>query len=276
MARIDRCIRPKSLGEALAAKSEYPDSAWLAGGTALLARGAGSPPPTLIDIRKIVDRGIRPEGAYSILGAGLSFQDILESQAAPSLLKEAARSMVNRNVRNMATLGGNLGADKSSSSLIPALLVVGCSLRCSDGGGDFELPLEAWLASRRGLVRSAAIGPLPGRRSAYRRWSRTAADLAVLGAAVSFEAAPARLGAGDGPALRDLKIAVGGVGPHVRRCPAVEALFEGRRLPGRDEMVRAIRPLLAPESDLRGSAEFKALRAAELIAEALVAAEAGS
>jgi len=111
-----------------------------------------------------------------------------------------------------------------------------------------------------------------GRRAAYRRWNRVSCDLSVLGAAVSYELEASPRGSPFGGAVRRLRIALGGLGPKARRFPALEALFQGRPLPSREEIEAAAAPLLKPIDDLRASAAFKRLRGAQLLADALLEA----
>jgi CO/xanthine dehydrogenase FAD-binding subunit len=67
---------------------------------------------------------------------------------------------------------------------------------------------------------------------------------------------------------------LGGLGPRARRFPELEALFEGSPLPPREKMESAVSPLLKPIDDLRASADFKRLRGAQLVADALCDAAA--
>lgn len=101
-------------------------------------------------------------------------------------------------------------------------------------------------------------------RASYRRWNRVSCDLSVLGAAAAYELVEGR--------VSKLRIALGGLGPKSRRRPELEALFEGRPLPGREDIEKAAAPLLKPIADLRASAEFKRLRGSQLIADAILKA----
>ena len=138
------------------------------------------------------------------------------------------------------------------------------------------VPLETWLAEREmastkdlrvyDLVIRVFVPVPDGRRAAYRRWNRVSCDLSVLGAAVAYDL--------EGGTLRNLRIALGGMGPKARRFPAIEALFEGSGLPAREKIEVAVAPLLNPIDDLRASAAFKRLRGAQLVADALLDAAA--
>jgi CO/xanthine dehydrogenase FAD-binding subunit len=278
MSGVQRFIKATSIEEALAARRDDPSASYLAGGTLLLAGDGRDKPEAVIDVGMALPKIFGREGGSLSMGAGASFQELAESKELPFCLIEAALSMVNRNTRNRATLGGNLGADKSCSSLIPILIALGAMVDVASPAypesalEPERLELEAWLRTR--ALAHGAEGPRaadlalrilvplrPGRRAAYRRWNRVSCDLSVLGAAAAFDLEGAR--------LHGLRIALGGLGPKARRFPEIEALFEGRPLPSREEIESAVSPLLKPIDDLRASAAFKRLRGAQLVAEAL-------
>jgi len=260
---VVKYIRAASLDEADRVLASDKRARILAGGTQLLTSEFRDREIVAVDVGKLLPRGIErtPEGLARI-GAGAAFQDLADSPVIPRILRDAARGMANRNVRNAATVGGNLGAARSCSSLVPALLVLDARVRVH--GAAESRPLADWLAAPSRIVTYVEIPAAPGLRAAYGRWSRTACDLSVLTCAAAY-----RL---DGEAAGDLRIACGGLDARSRRFPELERLFEGRPLPGRDEAAAAIAPLLKPIDDLRGSAAFKRLRASELVAEALLAA----
>ncbi len=279
MTKVQRYIRPEHLDEARAAKLANPGAAYLSGGTLLLAGDSRPRPELVIDLSRCVIRDIVPDGDILNLGASATFQELVEADSVAPCVVEAALSMANRNTRNRATIGGNIAADKSCSSLIPLFLALGARLlvtspfnRPSGGPGptDEILPLETWLVERErhesarasDLVLGVMLDVGARRGAAYRRWNRVACDLSVLGAAVALEL--------DGNCPQDLRIAIGGLGPRARRFPDIERLFEGSPLPPREEIEAAVAHLLHPIDDLRASAAFKRLRASQLIAEALL------
>lgn len=257
---IERYQRPSNIEEALAAKQADPGAAWLAGGTFLLAGDFRDKPASVLDVGRVLPRAISLAGGTLTLGAGATFQDIADSPVMPSAFKAAALGMNNRNTRNRATLGGNLGANKSCGSFLPLLLVLDAELETSNG----RCAVADWLAKPVGLVLDASVKLEPARGMAYARWARTSCDLAVLNAAVSLSLSGGR--------IAGLRIALGGLGPHARRFPELEKLFEGQVLPAKAVIESAVAPLLSPIDDLRASAAFKRLRAAALVADALHAA----
>jgi putative selenate reductase FAD-binding subunit len=291
--------RPADLAAAIKLKAADPAARYLAGGTYLLAGDKREKPASLIDIGAILPAGVERRGDLLAIGAGTTFQALADDPAAPGVLRAAALQMANRNVRNRATVGGNLGAGKTCASLVAPLLALDASVgvavaASATAAGDAEalnegvVPLADWLASPEGLVVDVRLALPLGRRAASFRWGRTACDLSVLTAAVAFTPSrtavgfpapgPAeglRAGSADAAALiLDVRVVFGGLGPRAKRFPEIEKLLEGRPLPSKAEIEAAVAPLLHPVDDHRGSAAFKRLRAAALLADALHGTEA--
>jgi len=257
MRAVQRYLKAASVAEALAAKAADPSAAWLAGGTYLLAGDGRDKPASVIDVGNALPSAIAVADGIVAIGAGATFQAIADS-SLPPILRDAALAMSDRNVRNRATLGGNLGARKSCSSLIPSLLALDAEVEIAGRSPAF-LPLREWLDSRAEdpeagnaeLVLGARARLDPSRRAAYLRWARTSCDLALISVAVSFVL--------DGAVVRGLRLALGGMGPRARRFPEIESLLELSPLPER-EVIEAV---VAPRLD------FKRLRGALLVADAL-------
>lgn len=249
-------------------------TSFLAGGTFLLAGDRREKPPTVIDVGRILPKAIERSGGALSIGAGATFQDLVDSAAVPAILRDAALSMVNRNVRNRATVGGNIGAGKSCASLMPVFLALGAKLRVATPSSGSARPetriIAEWSGRPEGIILSIDLELGTGMKGAFARWTRTACDVSVLTACVAYRAEGGPAGGG---ALRGLSIAMGGLGPHARRFPELVAPFEGRPLPSTADIESIAGPLFQPRSDWRGSAAFKRLRAASLLADALHHAE---
>jgi len=267
-------FRPKSAQEALLLLSQEENAVLLAGGTYLMTSQFAESPMTAIAITGLVPKVIERHGDNIIIGAGATFQEIADSGLVPEALREAALCMADRNIRNRATIGGNIGANKSCSSLVPFLLVaeahysrVGAPALSAS---EWQAAAEA-AATERGFVAALEFEAPPDRRFACGRYARTSCDVSVLTCAVSAELAA--IGHGR-PILRGLRVAMGGLSPHARRFPEIERLFEASSLPAKAEIEAAAAPLFSPKSDVRGSADFKRYRAAALLADVLTSMEA--
>lgn len=259
-------LKPRSLEEAQSLKAETPDSRYIAGGTVILVRmrGGGERPRALISLRSLPELGrIATNGGASI-GAMATLTDVLENRSVCSqfpVLAEAVRAMASAQIRNVATLGGNLCNASPAADGAPPLLVLGARVRVATPGGRREVPLqELFLGPGRTClgpedVLTAIViePPAVGARCAFLRKSRLGVDLALASVAVSLE-----FGA-DGETCRAARVAAGAVASTPLRLGEVEAVLAGRRLTP-EVVARAQevgREVISPISDLRASADYR-------------------
>lgn len=263
---ITAYFRPKDSEEALRLLSAEKDAVLLAGGTYLMSLQSAERPMAAVAISGLLPRAIQRHGDSFIIGAGATLQEIADSPLLPLALRRAAASMGNRNIRNRATAGGNIGADQAYSSLLPFFLAA--EARYSRAGAP-ALSAEEWqneAPARRGIIAAIEFKAPPERRFAFARYARGAADLSLLSCAASAEFKGGRLSA--------LRLAMGGLSPHVRRFPELERLFEGALPADKAAAEKAAAALLAPQGEARAGAAFKRARAASLLADTLLSLEA--
>lgn len=226
--------RPRSLEEAWRIAESVPGARFVAGGTDVLVKMMKRRfpvPPALVSLRSVPGlRGIREEGGVRI-GALTTLTEIVESPLLRErfpVLPMAARTMGRVQVRNVATVGGNLCNASPAADTAPPLLVLGARVVLESPGGRRELPLEEFLlgpgrtALRPGEILTALLldPPGPEARAIYLRRGRTRMDLALASVAA---------GAGEaGKVLRGVRVAAGAVAPVPLRLLETEALLEGR------------------------------------------------
>jgi probable selenate reductase FAD-binding subunit len=257
--------RPASVDEAVQLKSRLgPDAVFLAGGTEVNNLHAPRP-AALIDLVGLGLEKIDVTKSGVRLGAGVTFQQLIEHADIPEFLKTAAHQMDNRNIRNRATIGGHLGSNRSCADLIPALLAAEAQVTLVDR----ELPIEQFLAGAPSLVLSVFV-PATSRTYGLAHQTRTAADISIITAAAGLTL--------DGDRLVKPILAIGGVAPHVVRLHSVETALEGKPLPTPEQLETLIAAAVQPIDDLRGSAAYKRRLAAVLGARVLkmAASPAGS
>ncbi|MCE5255447.1 MAG: FAD binding domain-containing protein, partial [Spirochaetaceae bacterium] len=192
---VKEYLRPRTPEEALALLRGREDSCLLSGGTYLLSSQFSGEPMTLISLSGILPDKVRPQGNGIALGANMTFSALLETSGLPPALLDAARSMGNRNIRNRATVGGNVGADKSCSSLIPFFIVSQASYARIDmqpvAAEDWETMAAECRACAcgpdRGIVSEVVIPTQEGRQIAFDRFGRVAGDISIVTCAVSAE-----------------------------------------------------------------------------------------
>lgn len=266
MAGFQDYIAADSVDNALAAMAGG-GATILAGGTDLMLQLDGLE-GTLVGIGRIEElRDISEIGGRVRIGALVTIAEILEdgliAQAAP-VLARAADCFGSSQIRNAATLGGNIHNASPAGDMIPPLLLL-----------DAEVELAAW---RDGAVarRTLALDQLftgPGQTVIAAdelltaiAFDRPAADFvayfAKSGPRPALEIAVVALGlAGhwrDG-ALTGARIAMGAAAPTPRRATRAEALLEGRALDEAAiaEVAAAIAEEARPIDDVRSSAWYR-------------------
>lgn len=258
--------KPASVAEAVELRVKYPTSTYVAGGTEVNARGwcvrcAGAAGvDRAVGVAHLPLGGIRKTDTEVTLGANACIQELIEHPDCPRLLVDAARQFANRNIRQMATIGGNLAGNKSCSNLIPSLLVMDAQVRLATAAGEKTVPLVDYVTAHdpRDLIVSITVSAHRAQAlSATRKHSRTVNDISIISAAAAF------LGGAD--RVERPLVALGGVAATVIRLRALESALEGRPLPSRDQIESMVKPLLSPIDDLRGSAAYKRQVAAALV-----------
>lgn len=259
-----RYHRPTSLAEALRLAADEPAARFLAGGTDLLVamREGRARPPALISLRRVPElAGISDGGALTI-GALTTVADLIAhrgvAEACPVLV-EAARAIGGPQIRNAATVGGNLCNASPCADLAPPLLVLDAAVRLEGPRGGRELPLEDFFEApgrtrlAPGELLTAIVVPRPpsGARAAFAKKGRVAMDLALASVAVLLEL--------DGDRCGLARVAAGSVAPRPIRLRGVEALLEGQRLePERLAAARAqAEREVSPISDVRAGAVYR-------------------
>src|SRR5258705_10502555 len=121
-------IQPAAWADALAAKAEHPEAVPIAGGTDLMVRlGRRWEPAALLDLTGIVEltEWSRVDGAIR-LGAGVTYRRIIDELRDDCAgLATAARTVGSPQIRNRATVAGNLGTASPAGDAHPPLLATG-------------------------------------------------------------------------------------------------------------------------------------------------------
>lgn len=121
--------------------------AYMLGGTEILRLGSSVDADiAIIDVSAVVPSGISVSSNKVEIGASATFSDILEAKEIPSFLKEAASEMKSPQLRNAATIGGNIAAKRDDSYLIPALVAADAHLVVVNKKGEIhECPLTKYI-----------------------------------------------------------------------------------------------------------------------------------
>jgi len=250
--------RPTTLAEAVRLlRRPNVKTAILAGGTTLVPQ-ARRDVQSLVDLRNLKLAYIKHEGNTLRIGAATTLQDIVESSDVLPALAQAARDSAPINVRNVATMGGVVASAGFGAPLPVALLALDAVLVIYSPEAR-QSPLAAFLAYREKLLRDGAliteVGiPLTDARIAFEKVARTPGDAPIVCAAARL-----RLAATEGSMARDVRVAVGGVGPIPVRLARAEQTLEGK--PPTESLIAQAAEAAAkevnPPSDFLASAEYR-------------------
>jgi carbon-monoxide dehydrogenase medium subunit len=194
-----RYARPESLAEAVALLAEHgPEARLLAGGTDLLVRlrHGRHTPRLVIDLKRVSELrdDIRETGAGLRVGALAVMADLIEDERIrahfPALV-EAAGTVGSVQIRNRATLAGNLCNASPAADTAPALLVYGAAANIAGPRGARRVPVRDFfrgpgqtVLERGELVESIDL-PVPQEKTgaAFTRLTRRrGVDLATVSA----------------------------------------------------------------------------------------------
>ena len=252
-----RLHRPRSLASALTVLRDEGPIVPLAGGTDVyVGLNAGTlAARVFLDLWGLRElRGVRRgAGGRLIVGAGATFAEIAASPLVRrhlGVLAEAARQIGGAQIQNRATLGGNIANASPAADAVPVLLAAEAMFVLVSARGQRRVPsTEFFTAYRRTvmaadeLIQAVEIPPLPG--PAWFRKVGTRAANAI--SKVVLAGVRAR---GERP-----RIAIGSVGPTVRRAVRTEAALAAGA--SAEEAGQALLAEITPIDDMRSTADYR-------------------
>ena len=259
-------VAPTTLSEAISLLSQNGDAKILAGGQSLIPmmRFRLAAPAVLIDINRLANlEYIREEGGWLKIGA-LTREAMIDGSSLIRgrypLLADTARVVADPLVRNMSTIGGNLAHADPANDHPATMLAYGAQVVATGPQGervipisDFFLgPFESALSPDEILTEIQIPVPESNSGGAYIKLERKVGDYATAAVAVQI-----RLDENGNCAYAGMGLTNVGLTP-IKATAAEEAL-KGQAL--NDSAIREAARLAAeaaePESDHRGSAEYK-------------------
>jgi putative selenate reductase FAD-binding subunit len=269
---ITDIVRPKTVAEAVEAKSA-PGAAWLGGGT-WLNSGRAPGITTLVSLEHLGLDNVLAGGGRCRIGAAVTFQALVDSPLVPHVLKAAARLTASRTLRNMVTVGGELGLRPADSALIPALAALAAEVERADGT---SLPILEFVDAGSGSLVLGVSVPV-GLVAAVRAVSRTSHSPRSLVAAVSARAAnPNPRGTvAASPVLTAPVIVLSDCCGNLVRLEEAARGLDGAALSGRERLEEAARAGFSPRPDLHATVKYKRYMAGVLVADLLAALAAGA
>jgi carbon-monoxide dehydrogenase medium subunit len=254
--------------EAAEAKGHYaPDVRLLAGGTDLLVdlKSGRICVGHVVSLNRVGElRGIRKTENALRIGALTTITDLNRAGlvgGAYEAIHDATSRMAGPQIRNVATVGGNLACAVPCADLPPILTAMNTSVVLWSPKGERRVPLETLIVDVRKtimgdeevLTEVEVPAPVAGQGAAYARFSlREGNAIAVAAVAAGLSLA------GDGT-IREARVVLGAVAPIPKLVTGVGDSLVGQ--PAEDDAFREAARLAMeaaePIDDVRGSADFR-------------------
>jgi carbon-monoxide dehydrogenase medium subunit len=258
--------RAASLDEAVALLAQLGEEAkLLAGGQSLipLMKLRLASPAHLVDLNFIPEISyVKENGGDLRLGALTRHAEIEASPAAQRLpiLHDCAAGIADVQVRNRGTIGGSLAEADPSGDWAVVLLTLPTQVVCVSPTGERAVPLGEFITdayttvlSATELVREIVIARPPARSGgAFLALKRSPPVYATASAAVQVTLA-------EDDTCGEVGIALGAVGLTPIKATDAEVELRGKRLTPEAiaRAVEAARTMADPQTDMRGSADYK-------------------
>jgi carbon-monoxide dehydrogenase medium subunit len=261
-------LEPASLDEAVALLGRpETNAAVLAGGTDLLVelREQLRRVDCVVNIKRIPGMAhlAYDERSGLAFGALVTAREIETSPIAREkyrALVQACRELGSIQVRNRATVAGNLCRASPSADTSPPLIADGATARLYGPAGERVVPLErfftgpgATVLKPNELVTEIAVPPPPARTGKVylKHGRRKAMELATVGVAVTLTLERDR--------CREVRIVLGAVAPTPLRAASAEAALAGRALDEAriEAAAEAAMGECRPIGNVRASAEYR-------------------
>ena len=252
-----RAFAPTTLEQALEIRSEHPEAVPVAGGTDLMVEvnARRLRPAALLDLARVDElREWGRDDGRMFVGAGVTFARIERELAAFPVLVEAARSVASPQIRNRATIGGNLATASPAGDSLPVLSAYEADVVVASVDETRRVPLPTFLIGPKRtslapdeIVVGVEWEPVDGPGAFAKVGRRNAMVVAIASVCLQEDRGHVRL-------------ALGSVAPTVVRAPLAERFAEG--LDWSDPATLAEFGRLAasearPIDDLRGSAVYR-------------------
>jgi carbon-monoxide dehydrogenase medium subunit len=271
---------PTSVREAVALGARYGAQArFLAGGTDLLIqiRRGQLLPRHVVSLHRVPGLDAIEIDGMVTLGARVTHRRLeraTQLRGGLQALIESAEVVGGHQIRNVATVGGNIVNASPAADVVPVLLALDAEVTCLGPDGERTLPLEGFasapgVTARRvdELLTSVRFHRLPPHSATafLKAGRRRAMEISLVCVAVRLTLDASR------ERCLEARIALGAVAPTALRARAAEGGLQGRPLTAEAlrDAGRAAAGEARPISDVRASARYRASLVATLVERAL-------
>jgi len=266
-------VYPSSIDELINFLDEHGNNVKIiAGGTdlfLLVKRGLVNP-KYIVDISRINElKYIKQDGDTIRIGPLTTFTEIIESELLQSnlpLLVEASKTIAAPQIRNVATIGGNLVNASPAADSAPPLIALGAKLKLRSANNTRVVPVEDFfvfvkktILKENEILEEIEIPLRKGLAGTFIKiGKRNALVLAIVSVAVALTVNNGK--------IDYIRIALGSVAPTPLRARKAEAVLLDNE-PTRELIEKAAataKDETSPITDARGSAEYRKAMTYEL------------
>jgi CO/xanthine dehydrogenase FAD-binding subunit len=270
---------PRTLEEALELKASHPEALPIAGGTDVMVEinFDRHRPGAILDVSRLPElRAWRRDGDRFFLGAGVTYTRVMREVPGFPPLVQASRTVGSPQIRNRATVGGNLGTASPAGDALPVLAAYDAVIELAGPGGatrslpwhEFHVGVKKTALRPDELILGAWWKVLAGPGSFSKIGTRNAMVISVCGLCLAVDE--------EG---RTLRVALGSVAPTIIRAPEAES-FAARAMQTAgtwdqpeatvpaavlEEFGQRVAEAARPIDDVRGTAAYRR-RACEVLA----------
>jgi len=277
---------PRSISEACDILGRNAKSKVIAGGTDLLVNLKRKVITTevLISLARIPELSTtRSSAAASVaLGPMMTIAEVAESplvKASFPALCQAAGKLGSSQIRNRATLGGNVCTARPAGDTIGPLIAYGAVAQIAGARGErtepfgalFRGPGQTTIRPDELLTGVTLPRPAPNTGASYVKYTiRNAMEIALVSATSVVTV--------DRGVCQSAKIVLGAVAPTFVRCKVTEAFLVGKKITDdiAEEAGHLVIDACAPITDLRASADYRRTLVQVLVKRSLLEAAANA
>lgn len=267
-ARGERFLRPTSLSELLGIVSEQPEAELVCGATEIgvYVNKQGRRYPLLVSTEGVAELTTIEKTEEAFLVGGAATLTALEDAIGTELpaLKKMLLVFASRQVRNRASLAGNLVTASPIGDMAPVLLSLSATVTLANAKGERTLPLSAFFTGYRktSLAKDEIVKKITIPRKvpagltrvagSYKVSKRREMDISIVAAAFAIDLDATGL-------VVAAKLAYGGVAATPALAVSAEAALVGK--PWNEATVRAVSAVLrtefTPLDDVRSGKDFR-------------------
>ncbi len=257
-----------SVQEAIQLLEQNPAAHLIAGGTDMLVKlhKGRAQLDHLVDIHDIAELNYitQNDAGDIIIGPLACFTHVAESELICKhipVLAEAVLTIGGPQVRNMATIGGNLCNGVPSADSATPLIALNATVTIDGGNGSRQMPLESFFLgpSQVAVKQHEILTAITITRDNYTGYfghfhkyaMRDAMDISTIGCSAVCKIK-------DG-ILQDLRLAFGVAAPVPIRCKGTEDKVRGRKITSKllDDIATAVPADVRPRTSWRAAKEFR-------------------